>query len=690
MSDDSPWKPPVTGGNDEHGDWGTPADDGASTPPADDRSPWARDSAAPVRDPGAAGADAVPTLPPAAPAVPPPPVTAAADVAAPGSFVAPDVAPATGTTETTGTVSVAGESRSRRSPMLAVAAIAIIAIGLAAIFAVQRFTGESDGGATSPDELGQELMAAMDGEDVLGMIDVLLPGERTSLGEPFVEMISELQRLEVLASDLDLSGLTGLDVQLSNQTVEVVPTGADDIVMLQLDADVVAVVDGEALPIGELITDRMPEEMVTEMRGTQSTETDVLDVALAGVEEDGRWYISLLYTAAEVARAADGAATVPDGIGAVGADSPEAAAERFFDQIEQLDVRGMLQGLDPSEAQALQRYAPLFLDEIEAEIAAEADDVSIRVIDRGVRFTGSGDSRTMFVDTLGVEIAAEGSSVSMSFGDGCVHLEFSDDLGMEPIDQCTSGLDDEAMAEMGVEVPPSIDAFLTALSEAFADMEPIGVEMRQRDGSWYLSPMATMTEAMLKAMRALDRPEIEELVDLGEAAADDFFDFAFGSAFGAWEETGSFEEFPDDALGSSDDSTDGSMDGTGELEPEIETSPVDECYGYASADEASACFDKAIAAGEAEEWARPTALMAPECGLTAILWEGGVYELSDEEFTATMSAARPCYEQLLADGFDDWAVPYEVASLDCFEGRNPYQVFDEDYTDRVFECAYPD
>jgi hypothetical protein len=83
--------------------------------------------------------------------------------------------------------------------------------------------------------------------------------------------------------------------------------------------------------------------------------------------------------------------------------------------------------------------------------------------------------------------------------------------------------------------------------------------------------------------------------------------------------------------------------------------------------------------------------MAPECGLTVILWEGGVYELSDDEFTATMSAARPCYDQLLADGFDEWAVPYEVASLDCFEGRNPYQVFDdEEFTDRVFECAYPD
>jgi hypothetical protein len=266
---------------------------------------------------------------------------------------------------------------------------------------------------------------------------------------------------------------------------------------------------------------------------------------------------------------------------------------------------------------------------------------------------------------------------------------------MEPIDQCTSGLDEDAMAEMGVEVPPSIDAFLTSLSDAFADMEPAGVELRQRDGSWYLSPMATMTDAMLKAMRALDRAEIDELVDLGEAAADDVVDLAFGSFYGALDETMTDEEFPaDDSFGSDDSfgggtdgSTDGSMDGTGDLE----TSPADDCYGYSSADEATACFDKVIASGQAEEWVRPASLMAPECGLTTILWEGGVYGMSDEEFTSTMSAARPCYDQLVADGFEEWAVPYEVASLDCFEGRNPYQVFDDEgYTDRVFDCAYPD
>ena len=84
----------------------------------------------------------------------------------------------------------------------------------------------------------------------------------------------------------------------------------------------------------------------------------------------------------------------------------------------------------------------------------------------------------------------------------------------------------------------------------------------------------------------------------------------------------------------------------------------------------------------------PISLSAPECGLTELLWSGDVYGLSDDEFTAVMSEAVPCFDALVADGYDEWLVPYEVDKIDCFEGRNPYSVFDEEYDDRVFDCAF--
>ena len=64
----------------------------------------------------------------------------------------------------------------------AVGAVAIVAAGA---FAITRLTGDSaSGGASSPEAAGEAFLAAIDNEDVLGMIDVLLPGEREYAARP--------------------------------------------------------------------------------------------------------------------------------------------------------------------------------------------------------------------------------------------------------------------------------------------------------------------------------------------------------------------------------------------------------------------------------------------------------------------------------------------------------------------------
>ncbi|MCB0968952.1 MAG: hypothetical protein KDB37_19135, partial [Ilumatobacter sp.] len=496
--------------------------------------------------------------------------------------------------------------------------------------------------------------------------------------------------LEILSSDLDLSSLAGVDIQIESQTIAVEPR-ADDIVMLSMSADVLATIDGAEVPIGEMITDRVPDDVIAEMRGSKVTESDTIELAMAAVEHDGAWYLSLFYTVAELARSESGLGGVPTaGIGAVGADSPEGVIDLFADHLSTLDIRGMLQMLDPAEAEALQRYAPLFLDEAERAIADEVTGLDVRVTDREVRVEGDGSARTLFIDAIGVEADIEGTHVTASFADGCVSFAYEDEYGSDSMEQCASSPDAALVEQMaGVEVPPTVDDFITSFTEAFADMEPIGLEVRERDGQWYVSPIATGTEALLAVMRALDRDELDELIDLGSLAADDFFDMAFGLVPGMMDEGWTTEEewAIEDAPADPPDS----MDGTGDLEgewTEYEASPVDECYSIESATEATACFEEQIATGAVDEWEMPVSLTAPECGLTEVLWSGDVYSMSDDEFTATMTAAAPCFEALLAEGYDRWLIPYEVANLECFEGRNPYQVFDEDYTDRLFECAY--
>ena len=65
-----------------------------------------------------------------------------------------------------------------------------------------------------------------------------------------------------------------------------------------MSADATATVNGEELPIGDLITDNLGDDFDM---GELTTEESGLDFKLpmTAVEEDGRWYLSYFYTLAE-------------------------------------------------------------------------------------------------------------------------------------------------------------------------------------------------------------------------------------------------------------------------------------------------------------------------------------------------------------------------------------------------------
>jgi hypothetical protein len=552
--------------------------------------------------------------------------------------------------------------RSRRSKWLVGAAVtAVLALGAAGIFAVSSFTGPARGGADDPSDLGSRLLSAIDDEDVLGVIDVLLPGEREALGDPFVEMVSQLQRLDVLG-DTDLSQLAGFDVRLSDTAVRTRATGVDDIVDIEMSADVSVSVDGTALPIGPLLTERLPDDVLAELRGTQLTQSDRLDLTLTAVQQDGRWYFSLFHTVAEQARADLGAdVAIPvAGLAPQGAPSPEAAVDELFDSVESLDLAGLIGVLDPTEAAALQRYAPLFLDRAQQEL--DGVPLSWAIVDRSIRVEGSGDRRTAFVDALAIEGTLDGSPLSYRFQDGCTSAR----LGGVEVEQCgqaaTAGGLDDVFADQ-----PEVGRLLEVIRSAFDDIEPIGLELRRRDGEWFVSPLATVDEAVLAGLRALDRDELDSIIDAGSQAVTSFGDLIFGSLGGI-----APPDLPDEPL----------TVPLGDDDPDWFG-----CYDL-GADEAAACFEAAVGRGDITADMVPLVLRHPECGYTDVSWAGQVYSMDDDEFLTTVAAARPCFMALVEDGSADWwELPDEVANLDCFEGRNWYQVFDDPaYDDRVEAC----
>ena len=87
-------------------------------------------------------------------------------------------------------------------------------------FAVARMAGDDEaGGAATPEEAGLAFFEALGNEDLLGMVEVMLPGERDALRGPITDIVEELTRLEVLSDEADAAAVTGVDFVVENASV---------------------------------------------------------------------------------------------------------------------------------------------------------------------------------------------------------------------------------------------------------------------------------------------------------------------------------------------------------------------------------------------------------------------------------------------------------------------------------------
>ena len=174
----------------------------------------------------------------------------------------------------------------------------------------------------------------------------------------------------------------------------------------------------------------------------------------------------------------------------------------------------MLRTLNPGEAAALQRYSPLFLEDAESLL----DEVPLqwKITRREFRVDESGDTAAVFVDALAIEGTVEGEAFSLEFADRCIRASAAG----ESFEQCNEGAFDDATGVF--DELPEIERLIDTVAAAFSDIEEVGLEMRRTDGLWYVSPTTTSTEALLAALRALDRSELDAIIDQGPAAAEEF------------------------------------------------------------------------------------------------------------------------------------------------------------------------
>jgi hypothetical protein len=500
------------------------------------------------------------------------------------------------------------------------------------------------------------------------------------------DLVAELRRIEVLRDDADLGAIGGVDVQIEDESVQVDDTNVDDIVDLTLTGRASASVDGEALPIGDLLLDNDadPSELTAE-----ASDPEEFELPLAAVREDGRWYVSAFYTIAELARHdQDEVPDIPvEGIPAVGADSPEDAMDNMIDGIEALDLEGIIGSLNPNEFEALQRYAPLFIADAQADI--DDSDAAISIDDPEYTVSGSGDERSVAVDFIRITVNDEEDPGTVTLQDGCWTVE----AGGETVNTCELG-DDMSQLEDLFDDPEPVRQLIDVFRTTFADYENPGFTVNQVDGKWYFSPIGTTADQLLAVLRAVDRQEVEDLIAAIEDAMESDVEINADELVPADELIDDYTNPNKDATATTvveDDATTATDDTSGDTstDPSTADDPAAECYLEDEGQAAAACFEQLVEAGDIEPAEVPVYLRAPECGLADIFWTGDYYDLPDEEFVTVVEEAAPCFQDKVAAGeLDPNDLPIELDAPQCLDGRNWYTAIeDQPYYDALIECA---
>jgi len=437
-----------------------------------------------------------------------------------------------------------------------VAGLIVGAVGLVAALVFAGFTllgGDSEKGAA------QDFLDALELEDLLGVGEVLLPGERQFYVEPLLDVIEEAERLGISA-DLDLTGVQGLDLEFADLVLEVEEL-ADDLAWVTISGSVTLTVDGEDLPVGSFLERYLPADWADDVP-TDGETTELPDgFGLVVVAFEGDWYVSLAHTIGETVRrdsdvAFPEASVLPDPVGAA---TPEEAMERLVVALADADVRGVFDVLDPAETAAVRRYSALFMDdwddiatEFRQGLSENGVTYSIDVVAASER---RGDDTVAWIASvprfsLEVDAPELGGAMRVSLDDECLRILLPDSIievlqaaspelmldaaefdGAECFDPSSledlsaTGeevtIDEELFFGMPV-IGPLIERWVTSFENlAEAEASAVQFHMTEHDGRWFVSPFRTLSRWFLAGIGTLDEELLAQVGDDLRLASED-------------------------------------------------------------------------------------------------------------------------------------------------------------------------
>jgi hypothetical protein len=416
---------------------------------------------------------------------------------------------------------------------LVVASVAVVAG--AAFAAVNVASGD----ANEPTDPVRAIFEAAEKGDAIGMLEQLEPGERDALRAPLVDLVDELNRLGIL-DDASLSELSGYDLEVRDLELAAseVREGVQAVRITGGSSEYAF--DPSELPLGPFtldLTGDPPEETTT---GSSDLRSEGPDDEVVVVRRGDRWYVSLGYTIAEAARRQSGLTweDLGPGVEPEGADSPEDAVRELLSAATELDPRRAVSLLPPGEMGALQDYAGLYLDIVEAgaRMARGASSIEMPTLELDADTDGS----TALVTIREIELTGSFEGGSFTYRDGCLEVAAPGEDDVRLCGDDPESLLDEYSGMTGEDLDiPEMPAF------SFLDKTPdVGFVTTRVEGKWYVSPTRTLLDSVVAVLRVVEPSDLDKARDWwGELQ--ETFATAFRESI---EESmqGSFEEFEGD------------------------------------------------------------------------------------------------------------------------------------------------
>ena len=394
----------------------------------------------------------------------------------------------------------AGGGRGRGKTMaLGIASLAVVAAG---VFAAVNLAGGDDNAPTDP---VRAMVEAAERGDAIGILEQLDPGERDAVRHPLEQLTSELNRLGVL-KDANLSHLTGYELKVTD--LKLTATGVRDGLQTVrvTGGKSTYTVDPTKLPLGSFVRDLAGDAL--EQGKASGSDNDLSfkadDDDIAVVKRGSRWYVSIGYSVAESARRDRGVAiaAMPDGVPAVGADSPEAAVRDLFQAATKLDVRRLIELTPPDELGALHDYAGLFIADVERDTARMRQSFSVSMPTLELGSDTSGDESLVTVKK--VEFEARAAGLTLSYRGGCLDMTIQ---GAAPRHVCPNTNPADVFKTFGF---GALDLPTTPTFSFAGKHAKVGFVTTKVDGKWYVSPTRTILDDLVEVVKLVQPSDLEK------------------------------------------------------------------------------------------------------------------------------------------------------------------------------------